>query len=214
MSLHAILTAIYAEGDTRVRGIETEAYTNAQKLLVDAQEDAARIREQACARTLAPAGGKHARIIHRARLEALRVVGDVRESLVDTAMARACGRLENLRTDNVYPKVLRRLVEEALSELDHSLEDEEQAKIEADPRDRLLVESILHDLGLEMSVRYCLDCWGGVVARSADGRVTVTNTIEGRLARATPYLRRYLASLFENEPQKISSQPDQVPARI
>jgi vacuolar-type H+-ATPase subunit E/Vma4 len=57
----------------------------------------------------------------------------------------------------------------------------------------------LTDLGLTLPINYNLDCWGGLIAQSEDGRVVVINTLETRLERAIPYLRRYLAALYEEE---------------
>jgi vacuolar-type H+-ATPase subunit E/Vma4 len=49
-----------------------------------------------------------------------------------------------------------------------------------------------------------MDCWGGVVAKSEDGCIVIINTLEARLERATPYLRRYLAALFESEGDDVA----------
>jgi vacuolar-type H+-ATPase subunit E/Vma4 len=95
--------------------------------------------------------------------------------------------------------MLRQLVQEALTELEKSLEEAGKARLEADVRDRGLLEIILSDLRLKLPVSYELNCWGGLVAKSRDGRVVVINTLETRLDRATPYLRGYLAALFEKE---------------
>jgi len=56
-----------------------------------------------------------------------------------------------------------------------------------------------------------LDCWGGLVAKSEDGRIVVINTLEERLERATPFLRRYLAAFFENE--QLESEASRVVER-
>jgi vacuolar-type H+-ATPase subunit E/Vma4 len=69
----------------------------------------------------------------------------------------------------------------------------------ADPRDRSLVENILQEMGLEIPVSYEVECIGGLIAGSADGEIVVINTMEARLERAIPNLRRYLAALFEEE---------------
>ena len=61
------------------------------------------------------------------------------------------------------------------------------------------MENILADLKLDLSVDYQLDCWGGVIAKSEDGRVVVINTFESRLEHATAYLRSHLAAMFEED---------------
>jgi vacuolar-type H+-ATPase subunit E/Vma4 len=129
----------------------------------------------------------------------LRIVGDVREDLVDTAITRAREHLASIRADSSYPAVLRRLTEEALAEL----ASDGKARLLADPRDRTLLKNTLNDLRLDLPVSYELNCWGGLIARSEDGRVVVINLFESRLEHATTFLRSHLAALFEEEQSAV-----------
>lgn len=199
MGLSSILAAIRTMGNTRVEEIKQEAQVQADELLASARSEAQEIEKQAYLTAVMPASKERARIIHHARLDAMRLVGNLREQLVDTAMEGACDRLGNIRNDDIYITVLGRLTKEALGELQRSLGDMQSAILDADPRDQALLESILLDLGVDLQVNNSLSCWGGLIAKSDDGKVVVINTLESRLARATPYLRPYLAALFENE---------------
>jgi vacuolar-type H+-ATPase subunit E/Vma4 len=76
-------------------------------------------------------------------------------------------------------------------------------RLEADPRDRQLLDTLLSRMGLCLPISYTLNCWGGLIAASEDGRVVVINTVEARLERATPYLRGYLATLFECDRSEV-----------
>jgi vacuolar-type H+-ATPase subunit E/Vma4 len=199
MSLEAILQAIHLSGERQVQEIIRCAVEQANALLADAQLEAQKIEEDVCAKEVMPAYQERARIIHQARSESLRIVGNAREILLDKALDRARGYLAGLRSDPEYPMVLRRLVLETLAELKESLEDIQRSQLEADPRDRQLIEQIMGDPQPNLSVEYRLECWGGVIARSSDGRVVIINTLEARFSRAAPFLRRYLAALFENQ---------------
>jgi V/A-type H+/Na+-transporting ATPase subunit E len=196
MSLEAILAAIRASSEQQVEALERQAATEAAAILEAARQEADRVRREACARAALPAHREHARIIHRARLLHLRTVGDAREAAIDAALEAARSRLADTRSDAGYPVVLKLLTEEALAELESSLEDVARARLEADPRDEAILAPLLKQLDLHAAAGYSLDCWGGIVARSEDGRITVINTLESRLERATPFLRRYLAALF------------------
>lgn len=198
MSLQAILDVIRSSGQAKILELEKESQTQVRGILVEAQSEAYEKEAQASATAMAPAYRERARIIHRARLEALRITGKVREGLVDAALERTHGHLAGLRTDTAYPVVLRRLVDEALDELKSSLDETGTVKLEADLRDQELLTSAMIYMNLDLSISYDLDCWGGVIAKSEDGKVMVINTIEARLERITPYLRRYLAALFED----------------
>lgn len=197
MSLQAILEKIRASGDAQVREIEESTQSQVGRILTQAEMDARQIEADSRDAASAPAVAERARILHRARLEALRIVGDVREDLVDTAISRARERLASIRMDTSYPDALRTLIKEALAEL--SSGGKGKAQLVADPRDRVMLENILADLKLELCVRYELNCLGGLTAMSEDGRVVVINTFESRLEHATAFLRSHLAALFEAE---------------
>jgi V/A-type H+-transporting ATPase subunit E len=214
MSLLAILDAIRASGQAQVREIEERALRQIHEMRANARLQAERIEEETSSAVVAPAIRERARILHRARLEALQITGNKCEGLVDAALDQTRGHLEGLRTDAAYPAVLHRLTQETLDELERSLEELGTAQLEVDPRDRELMESTLSSIGLHLRVSYSLNCWGGLIAKSQDERVVVINTLEARLERATPYLRRYLAGLFESEHQesKLSQVVDMATA--
>jgi len=197
MSLQAVLEKIRVSGDAKVQEIEKNAQSRVNEILAQARMDAYQIEEDSRAAASAPAIAERARILHHARLESLRIVGHVRENLVDTAITRARERLASIRRDSSYAAVMHTLTREALTELASG--GEGKAGLLADPRDEMLLKKIITDLRLNLHVSYELNCWGGLIARSEDGRVVVINTLESRLERASAFLRRYLAALFEEE---------------
>jgi vacuolar-type H+-ATPase subunit E/Vma4 len=198
MSLQAILDKIHATGEAQIEEIERETRAQEGEILAHARMEAHQTEGDACAASSAPAARERARIIHHARLEALRLVGNLREELVDAALAQTRERLATVRANACYAEVLRQLTLEALTELT-APEREEKALLVADARDQAILENILDGLDLDLHVNYELTCWGGLVAKSEDGRVVAINTLETRLERAMPFLRGYLAALFEEE---------------
>jgi vacuolar-type H+-ATPase subunit E/Vma4 len=200
MSLHAILEAIRSSGEQKALEIERTAHVQAGEILRNAELEAEKIHEEACAAALEPAFKERARILHRARLEALQRTGGACNYLVDKALEQAHGRLAESRTDTGYGRVLKQLLVETLSELNGQDGTGFQAAcLEADPRDRHLLEGMLREMDLDLPVSYTLECWGGLIARSQDGRVAAINTLEARLEKCTPSLRSNLAALFEEE---------------
>jgi vacuolar-type H+-ATPase subunit E/Vma4 len=194
MTLQAVLDAIQAAGEQQVREIEADASAQANTLMLQASTDAQRLRENARRSALAPASRECLRIRQQAQFDALRLVTETREGLIDAVLGRARERLAEMRSHPGYPMLLSRLIQEALDDLSRSLEEREGIVLEADPRDRIIVQRLLAELPPDLRMSYPLTCWGGVIARSADGRIVVTNTLETRLERAMPHLRRYLAS--------------------
>jgi vacuolar-type H+-ATPase subunit E/Vma4 len=198
MGLQTILERIQSAGEVQVQEIEDHAQARARAILAQAYIEAEQIEVEARADASAPANAERARILHRARLDALHILGEVREDLVDTAIARTRERLASQRADPSYPEVMRQLTEEALAQLAAS-EGNAQPQLQADPRDRALLEKILAGLNLNVPVQYELNTWGGLIAVSTDRRVVVFNTLEARLEQAMSFLRYHLAAYFEEE---------------
>ena len=199
MSLLAILEAIRASGDAQVREVEEHTDQQIHELKKVARFDADKVAEQTFSTSVAPAMRERARILHRAHLEAMQITGDQREALIDAALEQTRGLLEGMRRNVSYPTVLRKLTQEALYELQGSHKQLENIELNIDRRDQGLIAGILSDMDLQIKVVSSLKTWGGVIAQSQDHRVVVINTLEARLERAIPFLRPYLANLFENE---------------
>jgi len=196
MSLQTILERIHADGEAQVQEIERETRAKVGEVLADARMEANQIEADARTAATAPAARERARILHHARLEALQVVGNVREDLVDSALVQTRERLAAIRSNSSYKEVLADLTREALAELTESGRESSVCLL-ADPRDKKTLGPILAEMDLGMRVKFELTCWGGLVAKSEDDRVVAVNTLETRLERAAVFLRGYLAALFE-----------------
>jgi len=205
MSLQAILDAIRASGDAQVREIEATAEAEVQKIMMREQAENERLRQEVYEATSTPGAAERARILSQARLKAQRILNDAREDLIDDAIDQARQRLASIRNDPIYSVILRQLTEEALADLKGSLQEAEKPKLEADPRDQDVLESILSDMDLDLHVIYELDGWGGIIAKSDDSQVVVINTLEGRLTRGMPYLRQCLGDIIDEGRPKSSA---------
>jgi vacuolar-type H+-ATPase subunit E/Vma4 len=197
MSLDSILLAIEQDSTEQVHQIEMLAQEKINLLRKEAQAQAEQVRGQAFQESVRPAYRERARLLHQAHLDALQVLDDARRQLLEAALREARGQLAEARASPDYPKMLRFLVEQALQALRSSLEVGENPCLLADPRDKALLESLLSSMDDPPDVEYSLDCWGGVVAKSQDGRVVVENPLEVRLERAWPELSSALAGSIE-----------------
>lgn len=207
MGLSAILEAIALAGADQIKEIDKRAADEVVDLLARSTAQAQQMKEDALAREVQPAYRERARILHRARLESLRITGNVREALIDETLERARGHLSAIRAGPLYPEVLYDLVQETLAGLEETLEEFHCAQLAADRRDQVLLQNIANDLHLDLTVTYDLRCWGGLVATSCDGRVVIINTLEARFDRAVPFLRRFLAATFEQLRSENSLSP-------
>jgi len=206
MSLQAVLDAIRESGAAQIPAIEADAQAQAHEILDAAQTEAIHLREDARLAACAPASRDGIRTAQQAQYQALQIVGGAREALINVAIQRTQERLAALRSDPAYLAILCRLVNEALTDLQQALPDDSPIRLEADPRDRMRLAPVVQAFGLD--VRYTLNSWGGVIASSDDGRITVFNTLESRLERAMLYLRRCLAAQFNMAEQAaVSADP-------
>jgi V/A-type H+-transporting ATPase subunit E len=197
MSLDAILASIESSGGDEIDRLRAETESRAQQILAAAECKAAIAREEARRAALWPAAAERARRLHQAKLEALRTVGEVRHQLIEMAFSGTRQHLAALRADPDYPLVLRRLIVEALDALGEAELHSGHIVLEIDPRDEPYVCPILNELGVNLQAVSSLQSWGGVVVTSGDGRIVVNNTLESRLARATPFLRQHLVAFIE-----------------
>jgi vacuolar-type H+-ATPase subunit E/Vma4 len=199
MSLNAILEAIRTSGQAEVAGIEAQAQVQAETIVAQARAEAERLQQEAWATGMSQAKREEARVLLEAHSQVLKIVGEARQALVEETLARTRQQLADLHATSTYPAVLRHLTVEALDELYPCLEGDERVCLRADQRDRELLEPFLKERFPNILVNYDLDCWGGIIAQSEDGRIVANNTLEARFERGRPYLQNHLAVLFEDK---------------
>ncbi|HEX6384994.1 MAG TPA: V-type ATP synthase subunit E family protein [Anaerolineae bacterium] len=185
MGLEAIIAAIEANGAAALAQLEQKTAAQVETILSAAAQSAKERREAARRDAMKPAAVESARLLYQAEAEASSVTAAAHEELFNEVIAQTRRRLADLRQEPDYPEIWQRLANEAIQLLG---EDEcEGAILEIDPRDKKLAQG-LADRGLVLQP--VLACAGGVIARSSDGRIIITNTLESRLERALPLLRQ------------------------
>lgn len=199
MSLQAILARIQAAGETQVQEIQARSEVENQAILAEARAEVDRLYQASAAQAMQPIAGERDRMLNQARFEAVCLLGNARERLVEAALASAQAQLQAIRQSSSYPAALRAILLEMLPEQEGQGGGKNQLIIEADPRDQELLERILKDQDLELRIEYNLDCWGGLIARLPDGAGRLVNTLESRFDRVLPYLKKRLAAWFEEQ---------------
>lgn len=187
MPLADILAAIDTAADAECHRILVAAEATAAQVRDEATADVATIHARHLRDAQSPAQHECARRLNRARLTALRARSRAREHLFAEALARAQAHLAQARQGPNYPRLLRALVVEAVAHLDSDI------TLRADPRDADALRAIAPDI----PISFDLTTWGGVEARTRDGRVVVINTLEARLAQAEASLRPRVMPLFD-----------------
>ena len=188
MPLPEILTAIDEEANRQISSIEQDAHRRGQAILDEARAQAREERQRLSASRDAAGRQTAARLVNHARLEADRALRSAQEELYQTALDHAGARLAALRDTTSYPAVFTDLLVEA----NDFLPDAQILAV--DPRDEQLARTVTQDLGLSLEISPTLASWGGVQLTTGDGRL-VENTLESRLYKADPALRRLAVSM-------------------
>jgi len=200
VSLQGILEQIQQAGDAQVQEIRTLAEREAEAILAEARARSEQAYQAAYRLAIAPESGSCARIRNQARFEADCLVGQARERLVDMVLQQVREQLRGIRGTEAYPDALRRILLEVMPGENGLHKIEQRIVLEADPRDREVLEALLKEKGLVVQVDYSLSCWGGLNAHSPDGTVRLINTLESRLEKALPFLKQQLSASFERMP--------------
>lgn len=199
MGLEKILERIQASGQAQAAEILDDARHQAQVILENARAEAEQRRRDAYQETLAPAAGECAHIRNEANFIANCVPGLVRERFLETVFKQVQEQISCVRSAPVYPDALRKMLREVLPKDNGQHNLKTRIVLQANPRDKALLEDLLRECNLDAPVEYTLNCWGGLNACAPDGSWRMVNTIESRLERASPYLKQSLAAWIERE---------------
>lgn len=159
--------------------------------------------------------GEQAKIIESARKQAenlkRQIVGSSRlaarnkelvtiETEVNKAFEQARDRLANSGRDSSYQALMTKIVEESIPQV-----ASDEVIVECNRNDTELVKKILADLSkknswLKASVSdRPIDAIGGIKVRSADGTMSFDNTLDSRIERLKPLIRKNIARMLRGE---------------
>lgn len=206
MSLEAILDHIQAAGEAQAAEVLQKAESEARSILAQAHQEADAIYQAAYQGAALQAEGECARLRNQALFEANCLLGKAREDFIAATIEKLRLRLEHLRGSDAYVQAMRCFLLEILSEDNGLYPLAERLQLQADPRDRDLLEALLREQQVEVKVDYSLQGWGGLKAFTEDRKVRIVNTLEARLDQATPYLRRELAQRYEQQTNQADAR--------
>ncbi len=182
------------------RAMISEAKTEAEQITTSAQAKADEIRQHARQQVEAV----RAEILERARQEADRLRGQVvattqmkartmelehREKLLDNVFEAARKELGSIEQWTDYNQIAHKLLQESVQQLGSS-----KIQVKSDEKtqlvlDKMGLEKLSKELGVEIIVGKPLDQGVGVVSETVDGHLQYDNTLETRLDRLQNGLR-------------------------
>jgi len=113
------------------------------------------------------------------------------EDAVDKVFSTALDQIANADRGGDYSNLIKTLIEEATKILGTS-----EIIISTNAKDKDVVQSTLSQFsGAELSPE-TIDCLGGIKVKSKDGAMTFDNTIDARIERLKPLIRKEIAAKF------------------
>lgn len=113
------------------------------------------------------------------------------EEAVDRVFTSALEQIANADRSGDYSNLIKTLIEEAIQILGTS-----EITISTNTKDKDVVQSTISQFsGAELSSE-TIECLGGIKVKSKDGTMTFDNTIDARIERLKPLIRKDIAAKF------------------
>ena len=148
--------------------IENEGENNGERMLEEASGKRKKILEDAQTEAETLAANEKNEEIAAAHLEAKRIVSQAKEKAIENSMKGILAATADAR-DKDYRTLLKKLISEGMHEVG------KDAVVMTNKEDKKLAHSLGFKVAEEM-----VDCIGGAVVSSPDGRVVFNNTFEAR----------------------------------
>ena len=146
------------------------------KIISDGKKEADKIEKQ---------------IIGSSDLEARNKQLMILEESVDKVFSKALDQIANTDRSGDYSNFIKALLDESTQVLGTS-----EIVVLTNTKDKDVVQSLLSQFpGSELSSD-TIDCLGGIITKSKDGAMTFDNTIDARIERLKPLIRKEIASKF------------------
>ncbi len=115
----------------------------------------------------------------------------VLEEAVDKVFSVALDQIANADRSGDYSNLIKTLIEEATKILGTS-----DISIFTNAKDKDAVQSALSQFSGAELLSETIDCLGGIKVKSKDGAMTFDNTIDARIERLKPLIRKEIAAKF------------------
>ena len=113
------------------------------------------------------------------------------EESVERVFAKAIEKLNLLARNEDYAKLMTQLLDESVKALGTS-----DITVECNSKDKSIMQSILSKFPGATLSSNTINCLGGITVKSKDGSMSFDNTIDARIERLKPLIRKDIAIRF------------------
>jgi len=199
--LASITKEILEDAERDARNIISRAEAEAERILKHAKEEAERRYEEIIKKGKERIKDKKRQAISLFELETKNNLLEAKEEIIEEVYDEAIKRLRQYTLTEKYTNCIFRLIREASRQI-----NSDALIIRLNERDhQILTKKRLDELSRKLGVKIIksdekINCTGGVVVTSLDGKIIVDNTFENRLRILKDSLRTKIAKiLFEEE---------------
>lgn len=170
------LDGALAESGKTLDGARAGLEAEYDKIISDGRKEADKIQKQ---------------IVGSSDLEARNKQLLLVEEAVDRAFGEALGRISDMDRGDAYAELVEALVREATDTLGST-----EVVVYTNEKDRDVVGSVLNGFPGSQLANDIIECLGGVRVVSMDGTMTFDNTLDARISRLKPLIRKQIAAKF------------------
>ena len=171
-SLHTALEESQQKLDDSVKTLESEY----DQIIADGKKEADKIEKQ---------------IIGSADLEARNKQLTTIEESIDRVFTKALEEIANTDRSGDYSNLIKSLLDESTKILGTT-----EVVVSTNAKDKDTVQSLISQYpGAELSSE-TIDCLGGVKVKSKDGTMSFDNTVDAKIERLKPLIRKDIATQF------------------
>jgi V/A-type H+-transporting ATPase subunit E len=113
------------------------------------------------------------------------------EEGVDRVFSKALDKIANVDRNDDYSNLIKTLLEESTKILGTT-----EVTVFTNTKDKELVQSALSQFPGSELASDTIDCLGGIIAKTKDGTMKFDNTIDAKIERLKPLIRKEIATKF------------------